>query len=184
MQKTALPFVACLLALAAVGAQAQTLWKWRDAAGQMHISDKAPPPGTPAKDIISGPPGGVAAPPVLTAASTSTRTTTTTTATPAADAAASGGDTALDKKKKAADKERIDKEKADRAAVDAKNAAIRKDNCSRAQAALAAINSGQRMARTLPNGDREMLDDAGRAEELKRTQDVVASNCGPAPTGQ
>ena len=179
MQKTALPFVACLLALAAVGAQAQPLWKWRDAAGQMHISDKAPPPGTPAKDIISGPPGGVAPPPVLTTASAATRTTTMTTATPAADAAASGGDTALDKKKKAADKEQ-----ADHAALDAKNAAIRKDNCSRAQAAQAAINSGQRMARTLPNGDREMLDDAGRAEELKRAQDAVASNCGPAPAGQ
>ena len=187
MQKLALPFVACLLAIAATGASAQSVWKWRDAAGQMHISDKAPPPGTPAKDIISGPPGGVAPPPVLTTASAATRTTTTTTmttATPAADAAASGGDTALDKKKKAADKERIDKEKADRAALDAKNAAIRKDNCSRAQAAQAAINSGQRMARTLPNGDREMLDDAGRAEELKRTQDAVASNCGPAPAGQ
>ena len=48
MQKIALPFVACLLALAAVGAQAQTLWKWRDAAGQLHISDQAPPAGTPA----------------------------------------------------------------------------------------------------------------------------------------
>ena len=48
----------------------------------------------------------------------------------------------------------------------------------------AAINSGQRMARTLPNGDREMLDDAGRAEELKRTQDGIASNCGAAPAAQ
>jgi hypothetical protein len=187
MQKTALPFVACLLALAAVGAQAQTLWKWRDAAGQMHISDKAPPPGTPARNIISGPPGGVAPPPGLTTATTSTSTTsttTTTTAASAADAAGSAPETALDKKKKAADKERVDKEKADRAVVDAKNAAVRKDNCARAQAALAAINSGQRMARTLPNGDREMLDDAGRAEELKRTQDVIASNCGAAPAAQ
>jgi hypothetical protein len=29
-----------------------------------------------------------------------------------------------------------------------------------------------------------MLDDAGRAEELKRTQDAIASNCGAAPAGQ
>ena len=55
MQKIALPFVACLLALAAAGAHAQTLWKWRDAVGPMHISDTAPPAGTPARNIISGP---------------------------------------------------------------------------------------------------------------------------------
>ena len=177
MQKIALPFVACLLALAAAGAQAQPLWKWRDAAGQLHISDRAPPAGTPAKDIISGPPGGVAVPSALTAASATTTTTTTT----ATATAASGAETALDKKKKAADKERADKEAADRAALDAQNAAIRKDNCSRAQSAQTAIQSGQRIARTNANGEREVLDDAGRAEELKRTQDAIASNCGAAP---
>jgi hypothetical protein len=185
MQKIALPFVACLLALATVGAQAQTLWKWRDAAGQLHISDTAPPAGTPARNIISGPPGGVPVAPVLkTTTESTTSTTTTTTTTTAADHAASGAETALDKKKKAADKERADKEKADRAAVDAKNAAMRQDNCSRARAGLAGIQSGQRMARINDKGEREMLDDAGRAEELKRTQELIASNCGAAPAGQ
>ena len=183
MQKIALPFVACLLALAAAGAQAQTLWKWRDAAGQLHISDTAPPTGTPARNVISGPPGGVPAAPVLKATTQSTTGTTTTTTTAAA-SAASGAETALDKKKKAADKERADKEKADRAAVDAKNAAIRQDNCSRARSGLAAIQSGQRMAKINDKGEREVLDDAGRAEELKRTQELIASNCGAAPAGQ
>ncbi|MDP9125177.1 MAG: DUF4124 domain-containing protein [Pseudomonadota bacterium] len=179
MQKTALPFVACLLALAAVGAQAQTLWKWRDAAGQLHISDTAPPAGTPARNIISGPPGGVPVAPVLKTTTQSTTSTTT-----AADSAASGAETALDKKKRAADKERADKAKADRAAVDAKNLAIRQDNCSRARAGLAGIQSGQRMARFNDKGEREVLDDAGRAEELKRAQELIASNCGAAPAGQ
>ncbi len=179
MQKIALPFVACLLALAAAGAQAQTLWKWRDASGQLHISDKAPPPGTPAKDIISG----VPAAPTLTTTATSTTSTTTTTA-PTAGTAASDAETALDKKKKAADKDRLDREKADRAAVDARNAAIRKDNCTRAQTAMSGIQSGQRLSRTNANGEREYLDDAARAEEAKRTQDAIAANCGPAPAGQ
>jgi hypothetical protein len=181
MQKIVLPFVACLLALAASGTQAQSLWKWRDAAGQLHISDQAPPPGTPAKNIISGPAGGVAVPSSLTVAAPPASATATTAA---ADNGASAGETALDKKKKAADKERVEKEKADRAAIDVKNAAIRKDNCTRAQAALAGIQNGQRMARINANGEREMLDDAGRAEELKRTQDVIANNCGAAPAGQ
>ena len=174
MQKIALPFVACLLALAAVGAQAQTLWKWRDASGQLHISDTAPPPGTPAKDVVSRPLGSVAPAPAA-AGSTPAKV---------ADSAASSAEGALEKKKKAADQERADKDKADRAAVDAKNAAIRKDNCSRAQTAMAGIQSGQRMSRTNANGEREYLDDAARAEEAKRTQDAIASNCGPAPAGQ
>jgi hypothetical protein len=185
MQKIALPFAACLLALA-FGAQAQTLWKWRDAAGQLHISDTAPPAGIPAKNIISGPGGGGALPTALTASSVTTTSTTTTPSStaPAAQGAASGPETALDKKKKAADKERADKEQADRAALEASNAAIRKDNCARAQSALASVQSGQRIARTNANGEREILDDAGRAVELKHAQDGIASNCGPAPASR
>ena len=174
MNKFALPLVACLLAIAAAGANAQTLWKWRDASGQLHISDRAPPAGTPAKDIISAPPGGVVVPSSLTTAA----------AAPKVDTAASAGDSSLDKKKKAADQERLDKEKADRAALDAKNNAIRADNCTRAKASLAGIQSGQRLAKINANGEREMLDDAGRAAEEKRTQDIIASNCGAAPAAQ
>lgn len=174
MQKTALPFVACLLALAVAGAHAQTLWKWRDASGQLHISDTAPPAGTPAKNILSGPPGGVPPAPASLAPAT---------ATPAASApvAASSAPSALDKKKKAADLEKAEKEKADKAAADAQNAAVRKDNCARAQASLSNLQSGQRIARVNDKGEREIMDDAARASETKRAQDAVASSCGPAP---
>jgi hypothetical protein len=180
MQKIALSFAACLLALAATGAHAQGLWKWRDASGQMHISDKAPPAGTPAKNIISSPGGAApAAAPVLTplGAAPAPGDARAAAAEPAA-AASTASESALDKKKKAADKDKADKEKADRAVVDAKNAAIRKDNCTRAQAALPGIQNGSRIARVNANGEREVLDDAGRAQELKRTQEVISTNCG------
>ena len=174
MQKIALPFVACLLAIAAVGAHAQSMWKWRDASGQLHIGDTPPPPGTPARNIISSPAGGVPAPIV---------TTTSTTTTAAADAS-SAPESDLDKKKKAADKVKADKDKADRAALEQKNAAIRKDSCTRATNEAAGIQSGIRMATTNAKGEREFLDDAGRAAELKRVQDIAASSCGPAPAAQ
>jgi hypothetical protein len=177
MQKFALPFVACLLVLAAAGAPAQTVWKWRDASGQMHIGDKAPPAGTPAKDILASPSSGA---PVMTVVTTTT-TTSTATAPSAPAPAASGADSALDKKKKAADLERAAKDKADRAAVEASNAAARKENCSRAQVSQAALQSGQRIAKYNAKGEREVLDDEGRAAELKRAQDTVAANCGAAP---
>ncbi len=165
MHKTALPLAACLLALAVAGAHAQSLWKWRDASGQLHIGDTPPPPGTPARNILSSPPGGVLPPPAMS--------------TPAAspDAAASS-ESALDRKKKAAEKDKADKAKAERAEIEAKNAAIRKDNCQRAQTQLTSLQSGQRIARVNAQGEREVLDDAGRASELRRTQEVIASNCG------
>jgi len=168
MQKIALSFAAGLLALAATGAHAQAFWKWRDASGQMHIGDTPPPPGTPAKNIISGPSGGAG--PVLT-----------TPASAAAPASAPAGDSALERKKKLADQTKADKDKADRAELDAKNAAIRKDNCARAQSMLKPLQDGERVARVNANGEREVLDDAGRVAEIKRTQDAIASNCGAAP---
>lgn len=183
MQKFALPLAACLLALVATGAQAQSLWKWRDASGQLHISDTAPPAGTPAKNIVSGPAGLVNQAPALTSA------TSTPPAAPAAAAApdkpaSSAADIALDRRKKAADQEKSDKDKADRAALDARNAAIRKENCTRAQSSMATLQSGVRVGRTNANGEREILDDAGRAEEIKHAQDAIASSCGAAPAAQ
>jgi hypothetical protein len=180
MHKIALSFAACLMALVATGAHAQNLWKWRDASGQLHITDTAPPAGTPAKNILRAPPGAVpAAAPALSplGSGTGTGAVPAAAADPAA-AASTAGETALEKKKKAADKERADKDKADRAAIDAKNAAIRKDNCARAQAALPGLQNGQRIAKINGKGEREVLDDAGRAEEVKHTQEVIATNCG------
>jgi hypothetical protein len=171
MQKTALPLVACLLAFAAAGAQVSPVWKWRDASGQLHISDTAPPAGTPATSIISSPSGSAAPAPSPSSPA------------PAANAAAAPPAlSALDKKKKAADQEKADKEKAEHDAVDAKNAAIRKDNCSRAQSNLANLKTGQRIAVVNGKGEREIMDDSARAAEVKRAQEVVASNCGPAPS--
>ena len=175
MQKTALPFVACLLALAVAGAHAQSLWKWRDASGQLHISDTAPPPGTPAKNIISGPPGGVAVPSSLAAAPS---------ASAPANPAAASAPSALEKKKAAADQAKADKEKADHVAADAQNAAIRKDNCARAQDALATLQSGQRVATVDSKGERQYMDDDARAGEIKRAQQSVTGNCGAAPAAQ
>ena len=175
MHKIALSFAAGLLALAAAGADAQTIWKWRDASGQLHISDTPPPAGTPAGNILSGPANGMRPGPMLT---------TEAAAASASASASSAGDSALERRKKAADKEKADQVAADRAAADAKNAAIRKDNCARAQAALVPLKDGERVARVNDKGEREVLDDAGRAVEIKHAQDVIASSCGAAPAAQ
>ena len=42
---------------------------------------------------------------------------------------------------------------------------------------MAALNEGMRMTRTNEKGEREVLDDKGRAEEMQRARSVMASDC-------
>ena len=184
MQKIALPLVAaCLLAIAAVGAHAQPVWKWRDANGELHVSDSAPPPGTPQKNIISAPGGLVGGSAVLVPVGSGTLLTNGQSASNAAPSV-SAPLSDLEKKRLAADKEKAEQQKAARAALEQKNAAIRKDNCQRATSEAANIQIGGRIAQVNAQGEREFLDDNQRAAELKRVQDIVAQNCGPAAAGQ
>jgi len=39
------------------------------------------------------------------------------------------------------------------------------------------LNDGIRIARTNANGEREILDDKGRAAEMQRTQEIIDSSC-------
>ena len=76
-------------------------------------------------------------------------------------------------RKKAAEQEQAAKAKAD----EDKLAAQRADNCRAARGHLTALESGQRIARTNDKGEREVLDDKGRADETRRAREVVASDC-------
>jgi hypothetical protein len=167
MQKPVSLIVACLLVMAAAGASAQTIWKWRDANGQMHVSDTPPPSDVPDKNIIQRGRGATAAPFGEAPAAASS----------APAAPASGVDSELQKKKAKADKEKADKEAAEKAETDKKNAAIRAENCKRAQAQAGALQSGMRVAQLDAQGERHYLDDAQRAAELQRAQDIIAQNC-------
>ena len=171
MPKIALPLAACcLLAAVATGASAQSFWKWKDAAGQIHLSDIAPPATVPAKDILQRPAGGVAS--------------TAPVAAPAA-APASGPPNAVDaelqKRKAKADKDKADQAAADKAVADQKRTAQRADNCRRAQQSVQAFDSGVRIAQMNAKGEREYLDDKQRAAERQHAQEGVTQNCGAAP---
>ena len=160
---------ACLISLVAAGASAQSVWKWRDASGQVHISDAPPPHDVPDKNILQRPGGAPAR-----AAEAAPQ------AAAAASAAASGVDSELQKRKakaEKADKEKVDKDVVDKVVLEKKNAAIKADNCQRAQTSAKALESGVRIARMNASGEREYLDDKQRADELKRAQDNIAQNC-------
>ena len=157
--------VLLLAALLAPTEQAHAQWKWRDANGSLIFSDRPPPRDVLDKDILGRP------------------DTARRTAIPASAAAAASGataapvKTALDReveaRKKAAEQEQNVKTKAE----EERQARIRADNCMRARNHMAALESGQRMARTNERGEREVLDDAGRAAEMRQARDVMASDC-------
>ena len=58
-----------------------------------------------------------------------------------------------------------------------KLATQRRQNCDRARSHLAALDSGQRIARVNDKGEREILDDRQRAAEVQRAREVMSSDC-------
>jgi Domain of unknown function (DUF4124) len=162
-----------LLVLAAwcASAPAQAQWVWKDGKGQVHASDLPPPRDVPTANILSRPIDNIVRRP----------------ASPAPAAAASGAsapavaaadskprvDPELEARRKRVEQEQAAKKKAE----DDKLAGQRAENCQRARSALASLEAGVRMVRTNANGEREVLDDKARNEEIARARAVVNSDC-------
>lgn len=169
MRRTLLLLAAALgLAFACGPVLAQ--WKWREA-GQTHVSDLPPPREVPEKDILQRPTtlGGrkFATPaPVAAAAAAS-----------GAASAAASVDTELEARRRKLEQEQQAQRKQEKAAEDAKVAAVRAENCRRAQESLRTLDSGVRIARVNAQGEREVLDDNARAEDARRARSVIASDC-------
>ena len=146
---------------------AQAQWKWRDKTGQVNLSDRPPPRDVPEKDILARPVPELRRPAELAASAASAASA------PARPDVGVPADRELEARKLAADQERAARLKAE---AD-KAATSRAENCRRARAHVAALESGQRIARLNDKGEREVIDDKGRAEELHRAREVIASDC-------
>ena len=155
-------------ALVATPAQAGTQWKWKDASGATQYSDRPPPAGTPEGNILQRP---AASRTVQLAKPASEAEAAASAAKPAV--AAKAPESELDVKRRKAEEEK----EAQRKAEEEKNAKSRAENCSQARTYQRTLNDGIRIARTNSKGEREILDDKGRAEEQRRTQEAIASNC-------
>ena len=167
------------LTFAAVTA-AHAQYQWVDKDGRRVFSDRPPPADVAPKNIVSQPRGSTAAvvrsapaapanEPAAGEASVAAKP-----AAPAASAAPGAGvDKALEEKKKQAEAAEAAKKKAE----EQKIAAAKADNCKRAMNAKSSLDSGMRMARMNEKGEREVLDDAQRAAELKRVNAIISSDC-------
>ena len=161
--RIALLALACCLPLAA-----SAQWLWLDKDGRKVFSDKAPPPDV-APDRILKHPGGRFAPAAAPADSAAAPAPTAALPIPKP----SGTDKALAERKKQLEAAEAEKKKAEETKV----AAMRADNCARAKSAKATFDSGVRVSRTNQKGEREIMDDAQRAAEVKHLNDVIARDC-------
>ncbi len=163
MRLTALVVVGCTVLLAALPAAAQ--WKWKDARGQVVISDVPPPRDIPERDVLQKPElvtRRSAAQPAPVASAPAVETV-----------AKAKVDPELEARKKKAEQDQADKVKAEEEKV----AAQRAENCKRARAHMGSLDSGIRLTRVNEKGEREILDDKQRADEINRTKQIISSDC-------
>lgn len=160
--------LAILLAALLVCGSASAQYQWIDQDGRRVFSDVPPPASIPDKDILQMPSGSVPVTPTPAAEQ----------ADPESGAeeqtAAGGVDEALEAKKREAEEAEA-KAKAEQEAV---AQATREDNCKRAQSNKASFESGMRIARLNEKGERIVMDDAARAQELERADKAIADHCG------
>jgi len=166
-------FSATLLLFAASFVQAATpTWQWLDHNGRKVFSDRAPPPEIPSHRIVKRP-AGMEAPTEPRYGVPSAIEAVEPKVAAAASTALNGVDKELEAKKK----KLLEAEQAKRKAEETKIAQAQAENCKRAKDAKATYDSGVRISRTNAAGEREVLDDAARAAEVRRLAEVMASDC-------
>lgn len=169
--------LALTLCLGVVAHSAMAQWQWTDKDGRKVFSDRSPPAEIAEKDILKRPTGATRAAAAASATSATVEGKTTMTAASTAPKASapklSGKDAELEAKKKKAEDDEAAKKKVE----EEKNAKAKADNCERGKSGLATLQSGIRMASINAKGEREVFDDAKRAAEVKRAQEVVDSSC-------
>jgi hypothetical protein len=151
-------------------------WKWKDKSGHVQYSDLPPPPSVSDADVLQRPGGSAGRKPPAFAPNSAQAAAAAMVAS-AASASASGPSKAIEPELEAKRRKAAEEETAKRRAEEEKQNAARADNCQRAKAQLRALDDGMRMARVNAKGEREILDDKGRAEESKRARDIIGSDC-------
>jgi hypothetical protein len=149
------------LVFVTLSASAQQVWKWRDASGQMHISDQPPPAGVAVLQKPSAAPATEAPVPAASAPA----------AVPSAPKAMV--DPELAKRKAEADKKKAAADQAQKESQKAAEAV----QCAAAKEQLRTLNSGVRLMRVNEKGEREYLDDATKAAQAQQAQAVVDKTC-------
>jgi hypothetical protein len=147
-----------LLALVFAGAAHAQLYKWTDKDGKTRYGD-TPPPGV--KATVMGAPASGSAP-----------------AAPASDAkdAKKGPMTAAEKEQDYRKRQEEAKKEREKEEQDRKDKQAKQDDCVANKEYLMTLESGQRISRTKPSGERYFMDDDQRVQEIAKTKQAL-QNC-------
>ena len=163
-----------IAALTGVCGAASAQWQWIDKDGHKVFSDRAPPPEISDKNILKRPGKRIQDQPASDAVEADTPTVAPAIPVLSAASRPVGG---LDKELEAKKKQAQEAEAAKRKAAEEQNTKAKIENCARAKQAKVTFESGVRVGRTNAAGEREIMDDAARADELKRIQGILAKDC-------
>jgi Domain of unknown function (DUF4124) len=174
-RRTSLAGMLALL-LATVAAPCAAQWAWRDSSGRTVYSDNPPPASVRSDQILRQPSAqtfGTAAPnnqPASDAKGDGTKGD-------AKEATKAGPKTLAEReqesRKRMQENAENEKKQADEQARNEQRAA----ECERMRGYLKALENGERIARTDAQGNREYLDDAQRASEVRRVRDGMSRSC-------
>ncbi len=162
MMKTLMVLAGLLLA-AAAGAQT---YKWVDKNGRVQYGD-TPPPGANAAPVRSA---QRPSPPAPAPAAKSDDAKT-------AAAKKSGPLTPAEQEAEYRKRQIEAQKEQEKHAAASKEAAVKKDNCERAQEYLRTLDSGQRISRTDASGERQFLDESAIAREKSQARQNVQAWC-------
>ncbi len=162
--------------LAAVCLAASAQWQWVDNDGRKVFSDRPPPAEIPDKNVLKRP-GARVLPATHNATSAENPGDAASGAVAAKLPASAGKTSALDKELEAKKKQAAEAERAKVMAEEERVARAKAENCNRAKQGKTTFDSGIRIARINAAGEREIMDDAARAEEVRRIQSVMERDC-------
>lgn len=155
--KSALIFTLGIAAATALPVHAET-YQWKDSNGRTVISDTPQPGAGKAARVIGG------------------QMPSVSTEKPA-DKTAEAPKTTAEKDLEFKKRQQEAREKADKEAKEQKLAADRQENCDRARRNLIALESKQPMATLDEKGERKVMDDSQRQQEMERARQIMAESC-------
>jgi hypothetical protein len=155
--------VTCALSLSA-----SAQWQWVDKDGRKIFSDRPPPADIPEKNIVRQP---------NMRSRSANDAQTANGAQPAAANASAPKSAGVDKELAEKAKQKTDAEEAKRKQEEERIAKMQAESCARARQAMGGLSAGVRVARTNDQGEREFLDEAGRAQEASRIQAIIDQDC-------
>ena len=152
-------FCICLALLLAAGSAAAQMYRWVDKDGKVRYGD-TPPPGAKTSSIKAPTPAtGEAAPQAATKD------------------AKKGPLTPAEQEQEYRKRQADERKAAAKSDAEGRGKAERNENCERTREYLRSLESGQRIARVNPSGERYYLEESQVAQEVAKAQQSVQQAC-------